>query len=88
MTFIAKQNKSNHSRGFTLVEFLIYFFILGIVLTLIIEISTNVFIGKEKIEAHQEVGQNGRDVINEIIEGVSAGVSIAGTSNGGEEEEE
>jgi Tfp pilus assembly protein PilE len=70
------------NKGFTLTEFLIYFALVVIVLTVIVNISINVFVGKEKIEAHNEVGQNGRNALNEIIEVVSESEEVIGTSDG------
>jgi type II secretory pathway pseudopilin PulG len=77
-------DKNMKCNGFTLIEFVLYFAITTIVLTLIVQISMNVFIGKEKIEAHQEVGRNGRSAINEIIQIVSESEEVVGTSDGTE----
>lgn len=68
--------------GFTLVEFVIYFAITIVVLGILVNISSNVFVGKEKIEAHQEVSRNGRHAIDEIIEAVSSAESLVGVSDG------
>lgn len=68
--------------GFTLLEFIIYFAITIIVLTVLVQISTNVFIGKEKIEAHQEVSRNGRNAIDEIVKTISESDELIGVANG------
>jgi Tfp pilus assembly protein PilW len=78
-----KINKeTSNNSGLTIIEFLIYFAITVIVLSIIVNISINVFVGKEKIEAHQEVVRNGRYAIDEIIDVFSEAEEVIGTSDG------
>ncbi|HRY30915.1 MAG TPA: type II secretion system protein [Candidatus Paceibacterota bacterium] len=72
-------------KGFTLLEFLIYFAITLIMLGVITQVSLNILDGKEKIRAYEEVSRSGRSSLNAMIEAISEADEVLGTS--GEEPE-
>lgn len=56
--------------GFTLIEFLIYFFILGIVLTAVVGFLLDTLQTRAKVKVATEVEQNLRFSISRILEGI------------------
>ncbi len=55
------------SKGTTIIEFLIYIAIVGIILTVAGAIFFNVIFGKAKLGAIEEVSQNGRLSIEKMV---------------------
>lgn len=55
-------------RGFTLIEFLLYIGLVGIVLTVAGAIGLNILFGKAKLGAIEEVSQNARFAMEKISE--------------------
>lgn len=60
-------------RGFTLIEFLLYIGLVGIVLTVAGAIGLNVFFGKAKLGAIEEVSQNARFAMERVAQAVQDG---------------
>lgn len=60
-------------KGFSLIEFLIYIGIVGIILTVAGSIALNVFFGKAKLMAIEEVSQNARFTMEKIAQAVRDG---------------
>lgn len=72
-------SKHNSTKsGFTLLEFIIYFSLTIVVLSIITKISIDIFIGKEKIRAFEEVSRSGRNAIESIVDAVSEAESVEG----------
>jgi type II secretory pathway pseudopilin PulG len=81
--FYSLHKKHTHkTSGFTLVESLIYFAILGILLVAIGSILFHVILGKIKAETIQEVSQNARIVTERIADSVRNAQSISTPSSG------
>jgi len=60
-------NNSTPNNGFTLIEFLLYIGLIGILLTVSGAIALNVLFGKAKIGATLEVSQNARFVMERLV---------------------
>lgn len=73
---------SSRSRGFTLIEFLIYIGIVGIVLVVASAVGFNVLFGKAKLGAIEEVSQNARFSIEYIAERVRNAQAVNSPSIG------
>jgi len=74
------------NRGFTLIEFIVYIGIVGVVLLVAGAITLNIFYGKAKLTAVEEVSQNARFAVEKIaytirnaqaVDSPSVGVSAA-----------
>jgi Tfp pilus assembly protein PilW len=70
----------NTQKGFTLIEFIVYFAMTLIMLGIIAQITLNLLDSKEKIKAYEEVGRSGRNALNAITEAISESESVLGTS--------
>lgn len=56
----------NKNKGTTLLEFLLYISITGIILFVVGAIGYNILFGKAKLRAIEEVNENGRSAIEKI----------------------
>ena len=76
--------RNMNNKGFTLLEFLLYIGIVGIILLVAGAISLNVFFGKAKLMAIEEVSQNARFAMERVARVVRDGQdsSIFTLSNG------
>jgi Tfp pilus assembly protein PilW len=75
----------NLQKGFTLVEFILYFAMTLIMLGVITQITLNLLDSKEKIKAYEEVSRSGRNALNAITEAISEAEEILGTSEESQE---
>lgn len=62
-----------NNKGFTLLEFLLYIGLVGIILTVSGAIGLNVFFGKAKLMAIEEVSQNARFTMEKVARVVRNG---------------
>lgn len=70
---------SNHidsKSGFTIVEVMIYFAMTSLILTFLVLMSMNLMDSREKINAHHEVGINGRYIMEVISREISNAAEI------------
>lgn len=65
-------------KGFTLVEIVIYLAILGIILFFVSGMIFNGVVSSSKIEAWQDVNDNGRFVTDKILEAVQSSNGVNG----------
>ena len=72
----------NRKSGFTLIESLIYFSILGIILVVFGTMLFQILLGRAKTETIQEVSQNARVAMERISDRVRNAQSISGPSAG------
>lgn len=72
---------SRSSRGFTLIEAILYLVIAGIVLYFISGFAFNAIFGKSKIESVREINDNGRSVLDEMSQTIGDAVEINGASS-------
>lgn len=70
----------NSSNGITILEFIIYFAITLIMLTILVQTSMNIFSGREKVKAHQELNRNGRNAMDEITNAILESDEFVGSS--------
>jgi len=68
--------------GFTLIEFLLYIGLVGIILTVAGAICLNIIFGKAKLMAIEEVSQNARFVMEDIAKKVRNAEAINSPSQG------
>ncbi|HMP67625.1 MAG TPA: hypothetical protein PKA60_02660 [Candidatus Paceibacterota bacterium] len=71
------QNKKNNT-GLTVLEFIIYFAITLIMLSILVQISINVFSGRERVKIQQEINRSGRDALNEMTDAILNADSFEG----------
>lgn len=67
---VAFRSVKTETEGFTLVEFLVYIGIVGTILLVAGTIAFNVFFGKAKLAAIEEVSQNARFALEKIADRV------------------
>ncbi|HMO78619.1 MAG TPA: hypothetical protein PJ997_00300 [Candidatus Paceibacterota bacterium] len=65
-----KKNKIKQNSGLTILEFIIYFAITLVMLAIIVQISINIFSGRERIKAHQELNRSGQNAMNAIVDAI------------------
>jgi Tfp pilus assembly protein PilE len=68
-------------RGFTLFEVLIYVGIFAVVFYFIGGFAYNIYMGKDRIAAQQDINNNARFMLNSISDSVEQSSSINGVSN-------
>lgn len=76
------KNFSKKINGFTLIEFLIYFFILGIILVVTGATMFNIISSKVKLETVQETTQNARTAMELIADRVRNAQSMSDPAGG------
>jgi Tfp pilus assembly protein PilW len=69
-------------KGFTLIEFLIYIGIVGLILVLMTNLFWNVILGGTKENSYQEVQQNGRFALLKMKQEIKKAVGINSPSSG------
>lgn len=68
--------------GFTLIEFLLYIVIVGVILVVVGGIGLNILLGKAKQGALEEVSQNARFVMENITSAVRGAQSVNSPARG------
>ena len=68
-------------RGFTILEFVVYFIITMTLLGFLFMTSLNIFQSREKVKAHQEVSRSARHAIETITEEILNAEEVIGTSD-------
>lgn len=74
--FLCGKGKSEKGKGFTLIEFLMYISIVGIILVVASAVGFNVLFGKAKLAAIEEVSQNARFSLERIASAVYGAEAI------------
>ncbi len=72
----AKRYPLNPQSGSTLIEFLIYIALVGVLLTVAGAIAFNIFFGKAKLGAIEEVSQNARFSIEKMVNAIGNAEAI------------
>lgn len=70
-------NTITSDKGFTIVEIMIYFTMTSIILTFLVLISMNLMDSREKINAHHEVGVNGRYIMEIITREINNAIEVS-----------
>ncbi len=80
MNNIYRKNRRPDEKGFTILEFIIYFTLTVFILAMVIQMAINVTVGKEKLRAQQEVNRSGRAAIDTIVNAIIESDEVVGTS--------
>lgn len=81
MSLINKKIMKYKKHGFSVLEFIIYFAITLIMVTLVIFTSISFLETRDRAKAQQELSRTGIDILTDISNDISSSKSIEGVSN-------